>query len=117
MAICVHFGLREGHRRQQLRYLCALMQEKIHPKEPVLVAGDFNDWRIRADAALYQCGAYEVFGMESGAPAKTFPARWPFLRLDRIYVRNVKRSQPVALTRRPWMHLSDHAPLAAEIDL
>ena len=116
-AICVHLGLREGHRRRQLHELCALMQERIPHGEPVLVAGDFNDGRLRADAVLRKCGAYEVFWIANGALARTFPARWPFLRLDRIYVRNVKRSQPVALTRRPWMHLSDHAPLAAEIEL
>lgn len=116
-AICVHLGLREGHRRQQLRRLCALIQEKIPFAEPVMVAGDFNDWRLRADAFLRRCGAYEVFVRANGAPARTFPARWPFFRLDRIYVRNVHRSQPVAMARRPWMHLSDHAPLAAEIEL
>jgi endonuclease/exonuclease/phosphatase family metal-dependent hydrolase len=38
-------------------------------------------------------------------------------RLDRIYVRNMARFRPLALATRPWTHLSDHAPLAAEVVL
>jgi endonuclease/exonuclease/phosphatase family metal-dependent hydrolase len=39
----------------------------------------------------------------------------PLLRLDRIYVANARHHQPLSLPRKPWSHLSDHAPLAAEI--
>jgi endonuclease/exonuclease/phosphatase family metal-dependent hydrolase len=39
------------------------------------------------------------------------------LPLDRIYVRSVRRHEPLVLPARPWTHLSDHAPLAAEICL
>jgi endonuclease/exonuclease/phosphatase family metal-dependent hydrolase len=39
------------------------------------------------------------------------------LALDRIYVRNARVHAPVVLPKRPWSHLSDHAPLAAEISL
>ena len=55
-----------------------------------------------------------VAGFEA---AKTFPARLPLLRLDRIYVRNAGAHAPVVLPRRPWSHLSDHAPLVADIEL
>ena len=41
----------------------------------------------------------------------------PVLRLDRIYVRNAIGHAPVVLPSHPWSHLSDHAPLAAEIEL
>jgi endonuclease/exonuclease/phosphatase family metal-dependent hydrolase len=41
----------------------------------------------------------------------------PLLRLDRIYVRGVAACRPLTLPRRPWTQLSDHAPLAAEIEL
>ena len=51
----------------------------------------------------------------NGQSARTFPARYPVLQLDRIYVRNARVHSPVVLPRRPWSHLSDHAPLAAEI--
>jgi endonuclease/exonuclease/phosphatase family metal-dependent hydrolase len=39
------------------------------------------------------------------------------LQLDRIYVRNARVHAPFVLPRKPWSHLSDHAPLAAEIAL
>ena len=43
--------------------------------------------------------------------------RVTILRLDRIYVRNATVSHPWTLPRKPWSHLSDHAPLAVEIHL
>ena len=115
-AICVHLGLREVHRRQQLNLLCHLV-ERLPAEDPVIVAGDFNDWRQTASAVLAEQRMHEVFTSEFGEPAKSFPARWPLLRLDRIYVRNATSRAPVALSTRPWSHLSDHAPLAVEIHL
>ncbi len=115
-AICVHLGLRQGHRLEQLMLLCELL-DSIPRHEPVIVAGDFNDWRLQADAVLTGCGLREVFVHHQGRPAKTFPARWPLLRLDRIYVRNASCRNPRALYRKPWSHLSDHVPLIAEICL
>ena len=56
----------------------------------------------------------EVYAAAHGRPARTFPARSPLLRLDRIYVKNA-RHRPVATQRADWSRLSDHAPLAAEI--
>ncbi|HWH88050.1 MAG TPA: endonuclease/exonuclease/phosphatase family protein [Pseudomonas sp.] len=115
-AICVHLGLRESHRNAQLELLMQRLAE-LPADAPVIVAGDFNDWRQRADAQLKPCGLREVFAEHHGKPARSFPARLPALRLDRIYVRNLKASRPKVLTNRPWSHLSDHAPLSVEIEL
>ncbi len=115
-AICVHLGLREAHRLAQLKLLGALLDE-LPADAPVIVAGDFNDWRQRAHALLAQNDMHEAFVQAFGAPAKSFPARWPLLCLDRIYVRNATTHEPQALSRRPWTHLSDHAPLAVEVRL
>jgi endonuclease/exonuclease/phosphatase family metal-dependent hydrolase len=115
-AICVHLGLRESHRNAQLDLLMQRLAE-LPADAPVMVAGDFNDWRQRADAQLKPCGLREVFAEQYGKPARSFPARLPALRLDRIYVRNLKASRPKVLTNRPWSHLSDHAPLSVEIEL
>ncbi|MDH0301629.1 MULTISPECIES: endonuclease/exonuclease/phosphatase family protein [unclassified Pseudomonas] len=110
-AICVHLGLREAHRQRQVGLLLALL-DSLPADEPVIVAGDFNDWRLKADARL--CGHLrEAFGK----PARSFPARLPLLRLDRIYLRNAHASDARVLTRYPWSHLSDHAPLVAEVTL
>lgn len=113
-AICIHLGLREVHRQQQLRLLEQRIRE-IPADAPLVVAGDFNDWRQKAD--LSQSGLTEVFMHAHGKPARTFPARLPLLPLDRIYVRNLKVHNPQVLTTWPWSHLSDHVPLSVEIEL
>ena len=116
--ICVHLGLNESHRLKQLRMLCDMVHQHIPPSAPVIVAGDFNDWRRRAHAVLVQgASLHEVFVQAHGQAARTFPARFPLLALDRIYVRNAIGHAPVVLPVKPWSHLSDHAPLAAEIEL
>lgn len=114
-AICVHLGLRESHRQLQLKMLCEEVNA-IPLGEPVIVAGDFNDWGQKAqDVLLEQAGLQEVFAQVYGKPAMTFPAAFPFLRLDRIYVRSADSHLPVVLPNKPWSHLSDHKPLLAEI--
>lgn len=59
----------------------------------------------------------EVFRHAHGQHARSFPAGFPLLRLDRIYTRGVASAVPVPMPRRPWARLSDHAPLAADIQL
>ncbi|MGH8353429.1 MAG: endonuclease/exonuclease/phosphatase family protein [Pseudomonas sp.] len=116
-AICVHLGLRESHRQRQLELLCQLL-DSLPAAAPLVVAGDFNDWRLRANAILeHRAGLHEAFASEFGMVARSFPARWPLLRLDRIYVRNASTHQPQILSSRPWSHLSDHVPLAVEVRL
>ena len=114
--ICVHLGLREAHRVQQLNLLLQCL-EQIPPGAPVIVAGDFNDWRQRADRVLAGSGLREAFVDAHGKPARSFPARWPLLRLDRIYLRNLRIHRPQVLAAHPWSHLSDHAPLSVEVEL
>jgi endonuclease/exonuclease/phosphatase family metal-dependent hydrolase len=116
-AICVHLGLRETQRALQLQQLRALVQG-LPPEAPLVVAGDFNDWRRQAERWLGPgTGLEEVFEQAWGTAARTFPARWPLLPLDRIYVRGVRLHRPLRLPRHPWSQLSDHAPLLAEISL
>src|SRR5690606_37537359 len=115
--ICVHLGLRGHHRMLQVELLCRLV-DTLPADAPLVVAGDFNDWRLRAHAVLDRCaGLREAFVATHGRAAKTFPARYPLLALDRIYVRNAEIGAPLVLSNRPWSHLSDHVPLAAEIRL
>jgi endonuclease/exonuclease/phosphatase family metal-dependent hydrolase len=115
--MCVHLGLTEAHRHHQLLALCGVVRHGVPADAPLIVAGDFNDWRSRADRLLAPCGLTEVFRQAQGHHARSFPARLPVLRLDRIYVRGSVAHRPLQLPRQPWARLSDHAPLAAEIDL
>ena len=115
--ICVHLGLKEAHRQAQLNKLWDVIRQ-LPDNAPLVVAGDFNDWRQRLHPRLHGCdGIEEVFSREFGRPARTFPVWQPLLRLDRIYVRHVQQCQPLPFSSRPWRGLSDHAPLAVEISL
>jgi Metal-dependent hydrolase len=114
-AVCVHLGLHESQRQKQLQLLCELVGE-LPASDPVVVAGDFNDWRCRATPLLERCGLSPAFA-DSGGEPRSFPARWPLLRLDRIYVRHLRVTLSEVLNRKPWPHLSDHLPLLAEVSL
>ena len=116
-AICVHLSLLESHRQLQIVLLNQLLKS-LPPNDPVIIAGDFNDWKLQGNAALAQRDdLHEVFERHHGKLAKTYPARWPLLRLDRIYLRNATGHNPIILDNKPWTHLSDHLPLAVEVRL
>jgi endonuclease/exonuclease/phosphatase family metal-dependent hydrolase len=116
-AICVHLSLLESHRQLQLQLLCQLL-ESLPDDAPVIIAGDFNDWQLQGNAALARRDyLHEAFERHHGRPAKTYPARFPLLRLDRIYLRNASSHDPQILGNKPWTHLSDHLPLAVEVHL
>lgn len=115
--VCVHLGLREMARQRQVEHLRDLVANQVPVDAPLVVAGDFNDWRGKARRALERMGLKEAHAARKGRPPRTFPASFPLLRLDRIYVRGVRRCLPLALPARPWNRLSDHAPLAAQIEI
>lgn len=113
-AFCVHFGLTARGRAHQIQRLIGIINERTHTSDPVLVAGDFNDWTERASTSLIeQSGLSEVFLSGSGAHAPTFPSALPVLKLDRIYFRNLELIRARVLKGRPWNSLSDHAPVQA----
>ncbi len=115
--ICTHLGLLESHRRQQLRSLRRVVEQHIPDEAPLIVAGDFNDWRARGHDMLVDAGLQEAFHVAHGRLPRTFPARRPVLPLDRIYFRNAAVCSASVLSSRPWSQLSDHAGLFAELAL
>jgi len=116
--MCVHMGLAEDHRRQQTLLLLKLMAEKVPADEPLVIAGDFNDWKLQVHQKLTaEGGVAECLGTAIAKPARTFPVWLPVLRLDRVYLRNAAVRNASVLHRHPWTRLSDHAPLLVEIEL
>jgi endonuclease/exonuclease/phosphatase family metal-dependent hydrolase len=114
--INVHLGLWARSRRFQLEWLCDRIRDSVPDGAPLVVAGDFNDWRGTATALLgRELGLAEVFESSLGRHARSFPARLPFLKLDRIYVRGLKVGATQRLAGGPWSRLSDHAALAARL--
>jgi len=107
----------ESHRQLQLKLLCKLL-DSLPEDAPVIIAGDFNDWQLRGNVTLARRQyLHEAFEHHHGRPARTYPARFPLLRLDRIYLRNATSHAPQILGNKPWTHLSDHLPLAVEVHL
>ncbi|MGC1329922.1 endonuclease/exonuclease/phosphatase family protein [Pseudomonas sp.] len=116
-AICVHLSLLESHPQQQLALLRQLL-DSLADDAPVIIAGDFNDWKLRGNTTLTSArDLHEAFEHHHGALARTYPARFPLLRLDRVYLRNATSHAPTILGNKPWTHLSDHLPLTVEVHL
>ena len=115
--VCVHLSLFARSRRRQMDALAAYLESIAEPDAPLIIAGDFNDWRNEADTRLAErLGLCEVFGGEggeSGSPGRSFPAKRPMLRLDRIYVRGFTVKQAKVHSGAPWSRISDHAALSA----
>lgn len=116
-AVCVHLDLFEQGRSNQIRRIIKRIQEHVPEESPLILAGDFNDWRERATQILeHELHVSEVYQSLHGRHATSFPAWFPFLKLDRIYVRGFRSLQARCFTEEPWSALSDHGALIAEIE-
>lgn len=156
--IVVHLGLFAGGRERQAQALVERIKSLVPAHEPLIIAGDFNDWKNRLSPVLVEeLDLYEVFsfaarppeerfrgnrlfrwwqpafaseqaspqipqlGVGRGArltpPPRTFPAVFPWLRLDRIYQRGFAVRSARVLQGAPWRQISDHAPLFTELEL
>jgi len=114
----VHLSLLGPSRRRQMRALGERLEALIPPDAPLIVAGDFNDWRNRADALLAaRLGLSEAFAVAGGRPSRSFPAALPLLRLDRIYLRGLRVREVCRHAGPPWSLISDHAALSATLEL
>ena len=173
--ICAHLGLFEESRVRQADAMIARIRSHVPGDAPLVIAGDFNDWRHRLGRRLVESlGVREVFsttetrgaalarratgyvqkqsarindsigtpfkaGAKSAAkaaarsvanaaakvagasssriatPARTYPAGFPLLRLDRVYVRGFKIASAQVLSGPAWRKLSDHAPILTEL--
>lgn len=116
--LCIHLGFFKVERTQQYKILIEQVKETIPAQAPLIIAGDFNDWR--SDFALQlaeELDIQEAFYNLSGEHARSFPAIKPALRIDRIYYRGLKVKDVLCLSGKPWRHLSDHLPLFARFEL
>lgn len=111
-ALCLHLGLWGWNRTAQIDTLCERVLSHVPPHEPLIIGGDFNDWRQKASRALVnRLGVLEAHRFLHGRYAKTFPAFLPALSLDRVYLKGLVPRDARALTGEAWKGLSDHAPI------
>ncbi|HRE16175.1 MAG TPA: endonuclease/exonuclease/phosphatase family protein [Rhodocyclaceae bacterium] len=114
--VCVHLSLFGRSRKRQMEALADYLEGLAAPDAPLIIAGDFNDWRNRAhDVLAERMGLTEVFSGISGRPSRSFPAALPVFRLDRIYVRGFAIERSEVHYGRPWSAISDHAALSAHL--
>jgi len=115
--VCLHLGLFGGARRRQVEVVCERIDKVVPRKAPLIIAGDFNDWRDKLTDRLNELDVHEVFETAHGRIARSFPARLPILKLDRIYTRGFDVQNAKVHRGNGWARLSDHAALAAQLAL
>jgi endonuclease/exonuclease/phosphatase family metal-dependent hydrolase len=116
--VCLHLDLLERGRRQQMRSLIERVRQSVPPECPLIVAGDFNDWKQKFSTAMdEELGLHEAGVTFTGQHAKTFPSWRPFLALDRIYLRRFDVTDYQVLYEVPWRKMSDHAAVVVELEL
>ena len=110
--VAAHLGLLRGCRAGQAAALLAAL-EGFDRGLPTVLMGDLNEWKRRS-SPLATLATY--FG--SPASPRSFPARKPLLRLDRILARPSDCLGPVEAHDTPLARIaSDHLPLKAELRL
>ncbi len=113
--VCVHLSLFARSRRWQMDALASRIEDLVPADAPLLIAGDFNDWRDHADHLLAdRLGLAEVFASAGRRPSRSYPATLPVFRLDRIYQRGLQVVDKQMHAGPPWSTISDHAVLAAQ---
>ena len=114
--ICVHLGLLGSWRHQQLVALENRIKSMVPANAPLIIAGDFNDWRQKAGSTLAtDLNLQEVFERTMGKPARSFPSVMPFFRLDRIYTRGFQIQKTQVHSGPRFANTSDHAALTAAL--
>jgi endonuclease/exonuclease/phosphatase family metal-dependent hydrolase len=111
--VVVHLGLIHASRERQVQALGRFVAREVPPAEPLIVAGDFNDWGVRLHPAMAALGLHTFEDIRLA----TYPARLPLLHLDRIYVRGLRLLTAHVPHGRAWARMSDHLPLIAELGL
>lgn len=116
VVLCAHLNLLENDREKQYRAIAAYVNDTIDQNRPLILAGDFNDWKkVSCQKLADELNMTEAFMEMHNKLLPTYPAKLPVLSLDRIYVRNLKIKRAWVHKGKPWSSLSDHLPISAEL--
>jgi len=114
--LCVHLGLIDRWRGRQLAALNNRINSAVPANAPLIIAGDFNDWRQKASKVLAeQQHLKEVFKVTNGAYARSFPSMLPLFKLDRVYTRGFQVLDCGVFGHTSSTQVSDHAALTAHL--
>lgn len=112
-----HLGLTGRERHWQARQLLqhTLLQANAHL--PTLIAGDANDWRDHLPERVFAHYAFQMATVPV-ARFRTFPALWPVLALDKIFVRgDIHVDEARVVTTPLAKKASDHLPVVIDFHL
>jgi endonuclease/exonuclease/phosphatase family metal-dependent hydrolase len=111
-----HLGLNTVQRRKQVRRIAALLDERVPPGEPLVLAGDFNDWTGSLRRAVEErCRVTCALRGLSRAARRSWPSRAPVFGLDRVYLRHLEPESARIVRGEPFASLSDHLPVEVSL--
>ena len=85
--LCLHLALNERGRGLQLGAVIERIRREVPDDAPLVVAGDFNDWRNRAGRRFaHELGLVQAFRDHRGKSARSFPSTFPLLQIGRAHV-------------------------------
>ncbi len=108
--IVVHLGLIPGSRVRQVDQLRRFIAREVRVSEPLIVAGDFNEFGGSLSRTLRHDGLIEF----EATRHPTFPSRLPLAQLDHIYARGLAPIRAEVPHGRAWARMSDHLPLITD---
>lgn len=116
LCLATHLGLCRWERRRQVERLVERI-DALCPQgcfqSPVILLGDFNEWRRRA-----RCLSPINERLHSSTPRPTYPSYWPLLPLDRIWFGGGLRLGQLKVVKTGAARVaSDHLPLRASFVL
>ena len=107
--IAAHLGLDPWERASQIARIIALLDQQ--PELPSLFMGDLNEWTPTSPRLRRLAESFEDW-----ASPRSFHARMPTLRLDRMYVRGGLKIPAFEVIRTPaTRRASDHLPVRAVV--
>ncbi|MDH4224780.1 MAG: endonuclease/exonuclease/phosphatase family protein [Deltaproteobacteria bacterium] len=113
-----HLGLNGRQRRVQVGHLEQVIASHVPHQDPLVVAGDFNDWtgslrkRIRRRWPLHDA----LSGL-SLKDRRTWHTRFPLFTLDHLYYTGLGVEEVRVGNSGQWGGLSDHFPIIAAFTL
>lgn len=110
--LVLHLGLFHASRVRQVERLGRYLAAEVPDDAPLIVVGDFNDWREQLDPDLRALGLSRA----GDGRLRSFPARAPLFALDRAYLRGLRCTEVRVLHGAPWRRLSDHLPLLVHLE-
>jgi endonuclease/exonuclease/phosphatase family metal-dependent hydrolase len=115
---CLHLGVSARERRAQEALLLGadIIRDAVR-SDPVVVCGDFNYWGTGTVAPLVRRALHDAGHLLGFSGARTYPSRFPLIRLDRAFVDTGVRPLELRAHRTALAALaSDHLPLVLRLE-